>query len=327
MLSENSFSIKSSMLNDEMLAQRRKNERYAFFIGVFAQFIWALNSIQLKTYQRWFPEAFSNNSLAFWRSVPIWGLGYYFSWKKNIRILPIKEIKHPLWFWSRSLGNYLCLVLWIQMLKYFRVSTCQCIAGCFPVIVLFLSILILKETFYIRYLAGIFFCLIGTSIIVLNERKSSGSSQETNNSQNIFFGCIFGCCHLFFNALSNFGQKILCKQHLSGELQNYYLGMYNSLPALIMMIIENHYGLSNIYYVLYGLSNGFLFYVGNYYTTIALDNIALSKFIPITYMLTVFLFIMGFIFFHEKVYFTDVLGSLMILGFQLYNVWVPVSKK
>ena len=326
MLSENSFSIKSSLLNDEMLAERRKKERYAFFIGIFAQFVWAINSIQLKTYKKWFPDHFSNNSLAFWRSAPIWGLGYYFAWKKNIKILPIKEIKHQFWFWSRSLGNYLTIVLWISMLQYFRVSTCQCIAGCYPVVVLYLSIWILKESFYIRYLAGIFFCLLGTSIIVLNEKKPKNSPQESQNT-NIFLGCLFGCLHLFFNSLSNFGQKILCKQHINGDLQNYYLGMYNTLPALLMMIIEWHSGLTNIYYVLYGISNGFVFYTANYFTTVALDNIAISKFIPITYMCTVFIFIMGFLFLNEKVYFTDVLGSVMILGFQLYNVWVPIKKK
>ena len=78
-LSEKSISIKSSLLNDEMLQQRRKNERHALFVGIFAQLIWAFNGIQLKTYRTFFPDAFSNNSLVFWRSIPIWVLGYIFA--------------------------------------------------------------------------------------------------------------------------------------------------------------------------------------------------------------------------------------------------------
>ena len=44
------YSVDSSILNDEMLAEKRKNERFAYVVGILSQFIWALNSIQLKTY-------------------------------------------------------------------------------------------------------------------------------------------------------------------------------------------------------------------------------------------------------------------------------------
>ena len=50
-LSSNSYSIKSSLLTDEMLLQRRKKEKYALILGLISQFLWALNSIQLKTYR------------------------------------------------------------------------------------------------------------------------------------------------------------------------------------------------------------------------------------------------------------------------------------
>ena len=99
-LSQNSISIKSSLLNDEMLAQRRKNERKALAIGILAQLIWAFNGIQLKTYRTFFPDAFSNNSLVMWRSIPIWGLGYFFSKRKGLTITPHSQIKHKFWFFS-----------------------------------------------------------------------------------------------------------------------------------------------------------------------------------------------------------------------------------
>ena len=76
-LSSNSYSIKSSLLTDEMLLQRRKKEKYALILGLISQFLWALNSIQLKTYRLWFPNSYSNNSLVFWRSLPIFVLGYF----------------------------------------------------------------------------------------------------------------------------------------------------------------------------------------------------------------------------------------------------------
>ena len=64
-------------------------------IGLIAQFVWAINSIQLKTYKKWFPEAYSNNSIVFWRSLPIWILGYYFCKYKNIQITHIIAASKP----------------------------------------------------------------------------------------------------------------------------------------------------------------------------------------------------------------------------------------
>ena len=72
------YSVSSSKLDNEMLKEKRHKERIGAVIGVLSQFIWALNSIQLKTYKTFFPNDFSNNSLVFWRSLPIWVLGFFF---------------------------------------------------------------------------------------------------------------------------------------------------------------------------------------------------------------------------------------------------------
>ena len=75
-ISESSLSMKSSLLNDDLLKQRRQNEHYAIFLGVISQFIWAINSIQLKTYKKFFPEpeCYSDNSLVFSEGhyLPLW---------------------------------------------------------------------------------------------------------------------------------------------------------------------------------------------------------------------------------------------------------------
>ena len=320
------YSVDSSMLNDEMLATKRKNERYATIIGVLSQFVWAINSIQLKTYKQFFPNQFSNNSLVFWRSVPIWALGFYFCKQKNIRIKPLSAIKHKFWFIMRSFGNYLGIYLWIKILNYFRVSTSQVISGCYPILVIFLSILILHEKFYYRYILGIFICIIGSGIIVLNEKKTQTSQVKLND--NIAAGLFFAMCHLLVSGFSNLGQKILCKENMTPDEQNYYLGMYNTLPALFFCFIEAHFGFDSILYILYAISNGFfIFYLGNYLQTKSLEYIAVSKFMPITYMCTVFVFILGFLILHEKIFITDILGAGLIIGFQLYNYYYPPGKQ
>ena len=320
------YSVSSDELTYEMLVEKRKNERYAYIIGIISQLIWALNSIQIKTFEPWFPKSFSNNSLLLWRSIPIWILGYYFCSKKKIRIVPVSEIKYKFWFFLRSFGNYIGVYLWVRMFSYLRVSTGQVITNCFPVVVIFLSILILHETFYWRYLIGVGICLLGSAMIVMNENKAGTKKLVVND--NLFAGIMFSLAHLLFEGLSCLGQKIMCKENLGADLQNYYLGMYNTLPALFFCIVEMHFGISDLTYVIYAISNGvFLFYLANYLQTESLGYLSASKFMPVTYMCIVFIFILGFLLLHETVYFTDVLGAGLITGFQAYNYYYPPGRQ
>ena len=320
------YSVSSSKLDDEMLKEKRRKERIGTVIGIISQFIWAINSIQLKTYKTFFPDDFSNNSLVFWRSLPIWFLGYFFCRQKKIRIKPLSAIKHKFWFVTRSFGNYVGIYLWIKILSYFRVSTSQVIAGCYPVLVIFLSIIILHEKFYFRYIISVFVCIFGSSLIVLNEKNPNASKIKLNDNK--LAGIFFASCHLLVSGFSNLGQKIQCKDNMSPDEQNYYLGMYNTLPALFFCIIERHFGFGSILYILYAISNGFfVFYSGNYLQTIAMEYMAVSKFMTITYMCTVFVFILGFTLLGENIFITDILGAGLIISFQLYNIYYPPGRQ
>ena len=190
------YSVNSSELNDDLLLLKRKNENFAIIIGILSQFVWAINSIQLKTYKKFFPNDFSNNSLVFWRSLPIWVLGYFFCLHKNMQIKPISSIKHKFWFFMRSLGNYAIIFLWIKILNYLRVSTAQVISGCFPILVILLSIIILHEKFYFRYILGVLICIIGSAIIIMNEKNPEAAKTQINS--NIFLGVFLQYVICFF---------------------------------------------------------------------------------------------------------------------------------
>ena len=121
------------------------------------------------------------------------------------------------WSW----GNYFIIVLWIIELSYFRVSTCQSFSNCNSIIILFLSTFILKEPFYIRYILGVLITFIGTLMIVLNDKKDKGAYLKNNTTFNLFVGVIIALCHMTFVAFSNFGQKLLCKEQMKPEVQNF----------------------------------------------------------------------------------------------------------
>ena len=318
--------ISNSLLDDNLKEIKRTNDRYAYICAIITQFLWAINSIQLKTYKQYFPIQFSLNSLVFWRSIPIWFIGYIVIKKKNLQIPSISGIKYKFWFHMRNVGNYVGVLFWILLLNYFRVSTGQCCANCHPVIILILSALILKEKFYLRYLIGVLLSLFGTFLIISNENKNNDSSNKNLENKSLLVGCLIAIIHLTILSFVVFAQKYLCMENLTGEIQNYYLGMFNSLPALFLMMVENHYGLSSPLYCLYGMSNGVVFFIANYCQAEALNYMKINKFMPITYLNIVFVFILGLLFFGEKIYLTDIIGSLMILGFQIYNIMIPIKQ-
>lgn len=313
--------LSNHFIEDE-LKQKRKNEAFAILLGLVCQLIWAFISLQLKTFPIIFPKDSDNFSIGFYRALPLITLGYSLASKKNIEITPISQVQNKLWFVIRNAGMFFCLALWVTMTQLMRLSTCQCISGCHPVLVLYLSILILKEKFYLRYLIGILLSLLGASLIVLNERKEPEESNQSPNG-NVLLGIVIGCCHLTLFSLVAFSQKALCNENMSGEVQNFYLGVFNAGIGFVFMVLLNNYGL-NILYVCYALINGLLFYAVNALTAECLKYIPISKFMPITYMGTVYVFFLSSLILKEPIYITDILGSGIIIGFQLFNIWVPI---
>ena len=55
-------------------------------------------------------------------------------------------------------------------------------------------------------------------------------------------------------------------------------------------------------------------------------NIAVSKFQPITYLGIVFTFILSAIILGEPIFFTDLIGAAIIIGFQYYNFIYPPGR-
>ena len=339
-------SINTELLPDALKKEKRKKERIAYIYGIISQFLWAIVSIQIKTMITFFPDVFTLNTIAFYRTFPLGLIGYCMCKKKGITIRGWSQINRKIWFIVRNVGFYAMVVLWVVMNIYFRVSTCQCISNCNPVIVLIISSFLLNEKFYPRYIIGILVCFIGAYMIVSNERKPNKVIVDEDNENSnirklieiffrylnentgkgIFFGAIAALSHLTISAFANFAQRELGKEKILGDEQNFWLGMFNCIPSLIVMIYQGNFGLSNIKYPLYILTNAPVFYFANYFNAEALKFISINKFIPLNYLSIVFVFILGYFLLGENVYFTDILGSIIIIGFQLYNIYIPTTK-
>lgn len=338
-------SVNTELLSEELKREKRKKEYIAYIYGIISQLFWAINNIQIKTMITFFPDTFTLNTIAFYRNLPLIFVGYYLCKKKNIKIHQFSDIKNKFWFIIRHCGFYLMIVLWVVMNIYFRVSTCQCIVNCNPVIILIISSFLLNEKFYPRYIFGIIVCFAGAFLIISNERKPTNVSEEKNNvrnllelflrkleenenkkEKNLFYGGIAAGTHLLITSFANFGQREIAKEGITGDEQNIYMGIANCIPAFIVMVIQGKTRIENIKYILYVMTNAPIFYLANYYNAEALKYISINKLNPITYLSIVFVFILGYFLLGEKVYITDLIGSIIIIGFQLYNIYVPTTR-
>ena len=209
------------------------------------------------------------------------------------------------------------------MLNYVRASTGQIIIHCCPVLVTFLSILIyFHETFYWHYVTGAIICIFGSCLFILNENKAGTKKLVVND--NLFAGIIFSLANLLFDGISRFGGKIMIKVKFEMDILNYYIGKYNTLLALFLCAVEKHYGFNDIKYILYAISNGLCFFnLAKYLQDKILENLSINKFILFNNMSIGFNFIFGFVLLHESVYFTDIIGAGLIIGFHIYNLYYP----
>ena len=317
------MSLTSSRMNDEQLLQKRKNEKYAYFIGILAQVFWGINGVHMKSIRFVYKDYYTDNTVILWRFIPVTVIGYYLGKYNGAKVLRHSEIPHLKWFLMRNAAAYIFIMCWTRMYLYFRAATVSVICQINPLVVILFSVLLIGEKFYMRYLIGVILCIIGSAIIIFNDKKPQSTSTILND--NIFAGICFGIGNITLCGLSLIGQKVVSKDGMEANLQNFYFGLYNLVPAFVVCLFSGYFGF-NIGYLLYSALNGVFFYMGNYLTSVAFKYIAASKFIPITYLSIIFTFVFSFIFLGEPIFFMDAVGSAIIIGFQYYNMEYPPGR-
>ena len=321
MENEESISKTISLINEEEFTKKRKNENFAYFIGVLSQFFWGLNVVQMKTFIKYFPDCYSDNSVLFWRMSTTTLIGYCLCKYKNIHIQRFVEINNKKWFLLRNATAYIYITCWVRMYSYFRVSTLSIIGSTAPLLIIILSTLLIGEKFYFRYIYGVFLCILGATFIILNDQKPESKSQILDD--NILAGILYSLTNDSLYSLSAIGQKVLTKEGMDIDLQNYYFGLYNAVPAFIVYIFSGEFKKMNIKYILYIGINGIILYLSVYLITISFKYMPISKFQLITYLNIVFIFLLSCIILGEHIFFTDLIGAFIIIGFQYYNLKYP----
>ena len=311
--------------------KRVSRERLGMFLALIATFFLSLNCFYAKVILKTYPEDFDSIEFLFMRGLSIIIYGTFHTFYTKQKVLKISELPLRFWFLLRANANFFYNAFSISALWYLRASTVQIIILLSPLLVLVLSHIFLKEPLYWRYLVGGIMCIGGSMIIILNEKKSNNTrklNEENKNDKEInHFGIILGVflslISVFFYAIINISSKILASHRVSLNNQMIYIGSTNVMYSFIYILFTRKLCLK-LGYLMMCILHGFFFYLYYICYNRALQLAQVNKIVVITYLQIVFVFILGNIFLGEKIYETDILGTILMMSYMIYNVLNPI---
>ena len=309
--------------------KRLSRERFGMFLGLIGTFFLSLNCFYAKVIIRTYPNDFDSIEFLFMRGLSIVIYGIIHTYYTKQKILPINELPLKLWFLIRANANFFYNAFSISALWYLRASTVQIIILLSPLLVLVLSYFMLKEPLYMRYLVGGIMCVGGSMIIILNEKKSpnkSNNSKDKSNNSNqfgVFIGVILSLISVFFYAIINIASKILASHRVSLNNQMIYIGAANMIYSFVYIIFKRKICLK-LGYLIMCIFHGSFFYIYYICYNRALQLAQVNKIVIITYLQIVFVFLLANLFLGEGIYSTDIIGTILMMSYMIYNVLNPI---
>ena len=315
---------------------RLTRERWGMLLGLIGTFFLSLNCFYAKVILKSYPEDFDSVEFLFMRGLSIVLFGVIHTFYYHQKILSLSELPLRMWFLIRANANFFYNAFSISALWYLRASTVQILVLLSPLLVIVLSYFLLKEPLYIRYLFGGIMCVGGSMIIILNEHSAPPNKKEDNKNDNkdkntsndvgtygVLLGLGLCIISVGFNAIINIASKILASHRVSLNNQMVYIGATNMMYSIIYIIFKRKMCLKPGYLIMC-IIHGFFFYVYYVCYNRALQLAQVSKIIIINYLQIVFVFLMANLFLGEGIYFTDILGTIIMMSYMVYNALNPI---
>jgi drug/metabolite transporter (DMT)-like permease len=323
---KNSYIRKSSISSLMSIGTLKKNEIHGIILSCLAYFCVAFGVFYTKLVQKTYPNDFHSIQFLFLRSFCILLLSIITSYITKKQILKLSEIKIKFWFFIRTNFNFLGVASMTICLWYLRASTAQIIATLSPIIIFILSYFFLNEKFYMRYFYGCIICLIGSFIIILNEKNSKNIKNEKSNFNDILIGVFFCFLNVIATSLISVANKKLADNKVPISTQGFYVGLTTCFYSSIFSFFYGNICLK-IGYLIMCMIHGLFFYGFLVLFNSACKLCQLSKLALTSYLQIVYIFILGSFFLKEEIFFTDIIGSFFIVGFMIYNTMNPLPVK
>ena len=332
--------LKKETKNDEITFQDKisekigsvksffRRERLGFIYCLLAQFLWTSNSVYVKFITLHYRSIIKNKTFLFPRGLAIIIISYFLGNKFDGKIYKLSEFTPQIkkCLLTRANVSFFGMSFWLVAVYYLRITTCQIISTLAPIIQIYFSIIFLKEKYYSRYTIGVIAGIIGSCIIVLNENKLANNNKKDSNSSmsDVFIGLISILANIALSGVIGVVNKIMADQKISLYTQLFYFGIFHSVYSFLWMLFTRDFDYTLPYFIICG-SHACLFFCGNYFNYLGFKLIDLSKTSVIQYTKIVFVFLLGAIVLREKIFFSDIVGSAIIVSFMIFHVLNPIK--
>ena len=290
-------------------------------------------NFHMKYIQLTHPSEYDMFSFIFWRNIIFVSIVYLLIRYKNIEILDARKLSKnsKIWLCIRTFGQFLAIIFTLSSLEKLRVGTANTFISMTPAAVILLCTFLLKERFHWRYPIGVLICFFGVILMISNEGKTEESlslnskAKHINSVSDTLIGVFWGFCNLFCIASLAVSTKALNNDNLNYENICLYVGGNNLICAFIVLVFIKMQFSFGFNFVLHSVFNASMYFFATYFNVISLKGVDLLKTTSLGYVQTIVGAFLGVIFLGENVFFTDFLGSLIILGYNVFDALYPVK--
>ncbi len=331
--------------NNLLSNQNTKNESIGILFNTIHFILAGLSSFHLKYIILEFDKEYDIYVFTILRNLTILLISYFLIHRKHIELTKLENIQNKFWFGVRTIGQFFAAITFLNAISYLRTATAMTISALSPAIVLILGTIILKEKFHVRYVIGLFICLSGALLIINSEKrvplnidKESNEDELVNESSmsiirllssevgssnevNIIKGCLWSFTNLLIFSLLSTSSKILIKEHIGFENQNFYIALIGIIFSSFFYLFDgkkNAFSLSFLF-IFNCFISGFIFFITTVFLIESLRYIDLNKTTPLSFLSTIVTFLLGTLFLGETMFLYDVIGSSIIIIYNILN--------
>lgn len=314
----NNPAVNHKFNRDRISAQNKeeiKNLNLSRYYGTVSNIFYCFSLVTLKFMEKTLPN-YNISMMVGFRFI-FFGLSAFCFIKKFNRQVPdVWDIKEKKWYVMRIITHFLGLVTYKMSIDYIRIGLSLSLAMLSPLWGNFFSIYFFKEKFELKYLFGCITCLFGNYLIGLGEDKG----KEAEITFSTLIGITYGVANSFLTAGINMSSKLLLTIYGSYEL-NFLLGIHVPIFSFFLAFVQYDkilYTL-NIQFILLTALNGMITFFAFHFLNLSFSLAPFNKISYIGYTQIVFSLVLGLIFFGESLNFLDLVGSVFIIGYNVFS--------
>lgn len=221
--------------------------------------------------------------------------------------------------------SHFIFIFFTSSCYFIRLGTAYSILYCYAIITTVLAAIFLKEKYTKLHLIGMLVGIVSVCFITklgLTEVPFEQASIPIENTQEYNSSTtIIGMTLAFLATLSLSLKQVLCKYlsvSVNKDILNFWIGFTGLILSIIGIIVLKETINIEMYQCIFALVLGLSTFYGNYFMFKSFEYVSLIDTLSLSYLSIFFSFIFGYIFISNTFDIFDIIGSCMLVIFNIY---------